>query len=154
MTTVTVSEKLKSLAKDLTKDFPRSPRETLAGYVLAARALDKCRATLNGTVGEYHFNCPLDNMFFSFTGIDAEAFKNFVATGVSDDEVAEWIKQHAKQKERLDVVKWNNQQRYSTIKELPDELQLFFEDYMQEVIPSGKVVYHWFDIYDIEEKRL
>jgi hypothetical protein len=37
-------EKLKLLTRDLRDDkqFPRSPRETLAGYVIAARALDKC----------------------------------------------------------------------------------------------------------------
>jgi hypothetical protein len=154
MSTATVSDKLKTLAKDLSKDFPRSPRETLGGYVLAARMLDKCRATLNGTAGEYHFNCPLDNIFLGFAGIDAEAFKNFVATGASDEEVGQWIQQHAKQKDRLEVVKWNNQQRYTTIKELPDKMQLFMEDYIAEVVPKGKVVYHWFDVYDIEEKRL
>src|SRR2546426_11566391 len=39
-------EKVKLLACDLRngKEFPRSPRETLGGYVLAARAVDKCRA--------------------------------------------------------------------------------------------------------------
>src|SRR5260221_2793711 len=31
------NQNLKLLAKDLTKDYPRSPRETLAGYVIAAR---------------------------------------------------------------------------------------------------------------------
>jgi 50S ribosomal subunit-associated GTPase HflX len=43
-------EKVKLLARDLRneKEFPRSPRETLAGYVLAAHALDKCRADLVG----------------------------------------------------------------------------------------------------------
>lgn len=154
MVTVTVSEKLKTLAKDLTKDFPRSPRETIGGYVIAGRTLDKCRAVLNGTQGEYHFNCPLDKLFLDFAGINADEFKAFVATGASDEEVGEWIKSHAKQTERIEVVKWNNQQRYSTIKELPDQLQLFMEDYIAEVVPVGKVVYHWFDVYDIEEKRL
>ncbi len=48
-------------AKDLTKEYPRSPRETLAGYVIAARMLDKCRAAISGTLGEYHFDCPLDH---------------------------------------------------------------------------------------------
>lgn len=49
-------EKVKLLARDLRngKEFPRSPRETLAGYVLAARAVDKCRAVLVGWEGEYH----------------------------------------------------------------------------------------------------
>lgn len=154
MSTTTVSEQLKTLAKDLRKDYPRSPRETLGGYVIAGRTLDKCRAVLNGTNGEYHFNCPLDRMFLDFSGIDADEFKAFVATGASDAAVGEWIQQHAKQKDRLEVVKWNNQHRYSTIKELPDNLQLFMEDYIAEVVPPGKVVYHWFDVYDIEEKRL
>lgn len=154
MSTITISEKLKSLAKDLSKDFPRSPRETLGGYVIAMRTLDKCRAVLNDTQGEYHFNCPLDQMFLGFAGIDADEFKAFVATGASDEEVGEWVKSHAKQTERIDVVKWNNNLRYQTIKELPDQLQLFMEDYIPENIPKGRVIYHWFDVYDIEEKRL
>ncbi len=53
---MTENEKLKLIAKDLTKDYPRSPRETLAGYVIAARMLDKCRAVIAGTAGEYRFS--------------------------------------------------------------------------------------------------
>jgi hypothetical protein len=154
MSQITVSEKLKTLAKDLSKDFPRSPRETLGGYVIAMRTLDKCRAVLNGTAGEYHFNCPLDRMFFDFTGIDVDEFKAFVATGASDEEVGEWIKSHAKQTERIEVVKWNNELRYKTIRELPESTQLFMEDYIPQYIPKGRVIYHYFDIYDIEEKRI
>jgi hypothetical protein len=154
MATLTVSDQLKTLAKDLGKDFPSSPRETLGGYVIGKRTLDKCRAHLNGTVGEYHFNCPLDQMFLGFTGIKAEAFEAFVATGASDEEVAEWVKEHAQQKDRLEVVKWNNEKRYATIKDLTDQVQLYMEDYIAENIPKGRVIYHWFDVYDIEEKRL
>ena len=50
---------VRALARNLAKDYPRSPRETLCGYVIAARTLDKCRASLAGTAGEYHFDCPL-----------------------------------------------------------------------------------------------
>jgi len=154
MTTMTVSDKLKTLAKDLTKDFPRSPRETIGGYVLAARMLDKCRATINGTNGEYHFNCPLDQRILSFTGINAEEFKAFVAGGASDAEVGEWIKAHAKQKDRTEVILWNNQQRDLRLSDMSPELQVYMEDYIAEFVPKGKVVYHWFDVYDYEEKRL
>jgi Domain of unknown function (DUF5069) len=94
-----------ALAKDLTKNYPRSPRETLAGYVIAAPTLDKCRATLAGTAGEYHFDCPLDNFFFAFSGISAEDFKKFVATGASDEEVANWIEETAKKRQRIEVIK-------------------------------------------------
>src|SRR5437879_3806180 len=51
-------------AKDLTQEPPRSPRERLGGFVIFARTVDKCRADLAGTIGEYHFDCPLDNMLF------------------------------------------------------------------------------------------
>jgi hypothetical protein len=154
MSTATVSDKLKSLAKDLTKDFPRSPRETLGGYILAARALDKCRATLNGTQGEYNYDCPLDKIFFEFAGISAEDFQNFVATGAGDEEVAAWIEQHAQPREKIEIVKWNNNLRYMTIRELPDHVQLYMEEYIEKYIPKGKVIYHYFDVLDIEEKRL
>src|ERR1700746_1978004 len=88
----------RALAKDLTKDYPRSPRETFGGYVIAARTLDKCRATLAGTAGEYHFDCPLDNFFFAFAEISAEDFKKFVATGADDTQVAKWIEETAKKR--------------------------------------------------------
>jgi hypothetical protein len=43
-------------AKDLTKEYPRSPRETLGGYVLAARVLDKCRSANYGNNSVMEFN--------------------------------------------------------------------------------------------------
>jgi hypothetical protein len=148
------AEKIKLLAKDLTKEFPRSPRETLAGYVLGARCLDKCRAVLNNTQGEFHFNCPLDQRFLGFAEIDAEKLKNFVATGATDTEVAQWIAANAKKRERVEIIQWNNQQRDLRLSELPPQLQEYMEDYIQQFIPRNRPVYHWFDVYDLEEERI
>lgn len=152
--TAVISEKVKTLAKDLTKDYPASPRETLGGFVLAKRTLDKCRAFLNGTVGEYHFDCPLDNMFLGFAGIKAEDFKNAVATGASDEEMDTWVKTHAKKQDRAEIIQWNNNLRFQTLKDMSSDMQLFFEDYIAENIPKGRIIYTFFDIYDIEEKRI
>jgi hypothetical protein len=145
---------LKLLAKDLTKDYPRSPRDTLAGFVIAARMLDKCRAVLAETAGEYHFDCPLDNQFLGFTGIGAEQFKAFVATGAPDAEVATWIEQHSKIKERPKIVAWNNKLRSTRPCDMPIELQQFLEDYIPKVVPKNRPVYVWFDVYDLEEGRI
>ncbi len=145
---------LKLLAKDLTKDYPRSPRDTLAGYVIAARMLDKCRAVLAETAGEYHFDCPLDNQFLGFTGIGAEQFKAFVATGAPDAEVAAWIVQHSKIKERPEIVAWNNKLRATRPCDMPIELQQFLEDYIPKVVPKNRPVYVWFDVYDLEEGKI
>jgi hypothetical protein len=149
-------EKVKLLARDLRdgKQFPRSPRETLAGYVLAARALDKCRAVLAGWQGEFHSNCPLDQRWLKFAEIDYNEYRSFVATGATDEEVAAWIGEHAKKRSRADIVVWNNKERDLSLSDLSRELQEYMEDYIQRYIPRNRVVYRWFDVYDFEEQRL
>jgi hypothetical protein len=148
------SDALKALAPDLSTSFPRSPRESFAGYVHAGRMLDKCRAVAAGSAGEFHFNCPLDRYFFDFTGIDHQAFAAFVATGADDAAVTDWITSHSLVKDRAAVVAWNNHMRDLRLSELPTPLQLFLEDYIPKYIPAGKVVRVWFDVYDMEEGRL
>src|SRR5215471_10956219 len=149
-------DKVKLLAPDLRdgKNYPRSPRETLAGYVLAARALDKCRAVLTGTQGEYHSNCPLDQRWLKFAGIDYDDFKSVVASGATDEEIAQWIAEHAKKRPRAEIVAWNNKERDLRLSDLPPELQEFMENYIQRYVPRNRVVYHWFDVYDLEEQRI
>lgn len=146
--------KLKLLSKDLTTDFPRSPREMIAGYVLAARAVDKCRAVLAGTAGEYHSGCPLDQMWLEFVDIPYDAFRDFVATGATDAEIGEWIEKTAKPRERIEIIHWNNELRSKRLSELTDELQEYMEDYIQQFIPRNRPVYAFFDIYDLEEQRI
>jgi hypothetical protein len=149
-------EKVKLLARDLRdgKQWPRSPRETLGGYVLAARAVDKCRSVLAGWEGEFHSNCPLDQRWLSFADIEYDDFRAAVASGATDDELAAWIEKNAKKRPRTEIVAWNNRERDLRLSDLPAELQVYMEDYIQKYIPRNRVVYHWFDVYDLEEERL
>jgi uncharacterized protein DUF5069 len=78
-------------ARDLTKEAPRSPRTRLGDYALMARMIDKGRATLNGTVGEYHYACPLDQMLFTYKGVQADDVKALLASGANDEQVLAWF---------------------------------------------------------------
>ncbi|MDX1681266.1 MAG: DUF5069 domain-containing protein [Akkermansiaceae bacterium] len=149
-----MSNPVKEFAPDLTQAFPRSPRETLAGYVVAARTLDKCRAVVAGTEGEYHYDCPLDSTFFDFTGIDSGEFKAKVESGATDEEMEDWIREHSKIKDDSERIQWNNKMRYTRPCDMKPELQEFLEDYIPKYVGSDRPVYVWFDVYDIEEKRL
>lgn len=151
---MTPSETLKLLAKDLTKEFPRSPRDMLAGYVIAARAVDKCRAVLAGTGGDYHSGCPVDAMFLDFAGIPYEQFKAYVATGATDPEIAAWIEKTAKPRPRIEIIHWNNELRGKRLSELPDGIQEYLEDYVPKFVPRNRPVYVFFDVYDLEEQRI
>lgn len=139
---------------DLNTEFPRSPRVTLGGYVVAGRTLDKCRAVIAGTAGEYHYDCPLDQIFLEYAGVTADQFKDFVATGADDAAVAKWLQEEGASHTREELVQWNNDLRYKRISEMAPDLQVFLEDYIPECLPADKVVYHWFDVYDIEEGRI
>ncbi len=142
-------------ALDLSKEFPRSPRDTsIAGYVIAARCLDKCRAVIANTAGEYHSGCPLDQVWLDYVGIKYRAFRKLVATGADDAAVAEWVAKKAKQKNRSEVIAWNNRMRDKSISKMALKLQVFLEDYIPQNLPKDKTVRVWFDVYDIEERRI
>ena len=87
-----------SHAPDLTQRPPRSPRVRLGGYVTLARILDKGRAAIAGTVGEYKYNNPMDHHWFRFTGITSEALKAELEKGKGDGEMLAWIEENAPNK--------------------------------------------------------
>ena len=89
-------EAVKKLAKDLRREEPRDPSEKLAGFEKAARCVDKCRATLVGQQGDFVYGCPMDRSFLGRVGVGVEEFKQFVATGVSDQEIETWLAERTK----------------------------------------------------------
>ncbi|NDB58399.1 DUF5069 domain-containing protein [bacterium] len=98
----------KIIAKDLTKVAPRSAYERIGGFAIIARTIDKCRATLEGKNGEYHFDCPLDNVLFGFKGIKGDAFKAYVAEGHSDEEIASWLKTVGTPRTDAEIKAWSD----------------------------------------------
>jgi hypothetical protein len=137
-------------APDLTKRPPRSPRVRLGGYVILPRALDKGRATLEGKNGEFHFNCPLDQQFLCFAGIDADALKAQIAQGKGDGEILEWIKQNSTPKRTdAEIMAWSNYQDQRGPGDL--ETREFFSKYHREMGPHRKDIFSWFDVLDLDD---
>jgi hypothetical protein len=147
-------ERLQLLAKDLRKEYPRSPHAMLGGYVIAARTLDKCRAFLLGMNGEYNFwPCSLSGQLYSFTGLDPERVKEFVSTGATDEEFGNWLAANSKVKERMEIIRWNNKMQALRLCDLDDHAQEFLEGYIETYVPKHRPIYIWFDVYDLEEDR-
>jgi hypothetical protein len=71
---------------DLQTQYRRSVRHQLGGYAHLARMIEKCRALLAGTQGEYIYPCPLDRRLLSFSDVTPEDFLEAVK-GRPDDEV-------------------------------------------------------------------
>src|SRR5712691_10831860 len=95
--------------KDLTKEPPRSPKTRVGGYAILGRTLDKCRALLAGNIGEYHFDCPLDNMLFGWKRITGGDFKAEVEKGATDEEMTKWVNAHGRPKTDEEKRAWREE---------------------------------------------
>jgi hypothetical protein len=137
-------------APDLRKRPPRSPRVRLGSYALLARVIDKGRASVAGTNGEYNYNCPLDQRFFAFIGADAEAFKQQIAAGKGDKELLDWIQSNAKNKPTFDEVQtWSlSEERRSPTD--PESKQLF-EKIRSGAAPHRTDVQTWYELLDLDD---
>src|ERR1035437_1875842 len=97
------------IARDLTKKAPHSPRERIAGFAIASRAVDKCRASLAGTLGEYYYDSSLDNLLFSFKGITGEQFKAAVQASKNYEDVGIWLQGNSTKKTPAEIKTWSDE---------------------------------------------
>jgi hypothetical protein len=114
--------------KDLSHEPPRSPRTRIGGYAVLGRTIDKCRAFLAGATGQYHFNCPLDNMLFSFKQIDGEMFKTRVESGGTDEEIAQWLDQVGAPRTRAEIDEWSDDMETVSLSEDPEKSGWFVDE--------------------------
>jgi hypothetical protein len=82
---------------DLSKRPPRSPRTPLADLdlVMAARTVDKLRATLpGGNIGDYQIT-GFSSRLLNRLGVVEHQLRAVIAQANSDDEIAGWIAAHS-----------------------------------------------------------
>ena len=138
-------------APDLTQRAPRSPRSRLGGYSLLPRALDKGRATLAGTNGEYHFNCPLDQRFFSFVGIDAKKLLAELKKDKGDGEILDWLQANAKHKRApWEIQQWSDYMDRRGPDSDAETLQ-WFAEYLAKLSKTREDIRSWADLLELDD---
>ncbi len=136
---------------DLRTGFPRSMRVKTAGHVHVARMIDKCRAVLAGTEGEYIYPCPMDERLLEFAGITSDQFTAAVKAHPDDEGVAAWFAQTAKKHSPEEVDEWN-QKLLSRGPSSPESAEKF-KKYRDAIDPSRTDITAWSDLQDLEEGR-
>ncbi len=140
----------KLIAPDLTRSAPRSPRVRLGGYVLLPRVLDKCRAALLKKNGEYNYNCPLDQYFLKFAGLNPIALKKQVACGSGDGEILRWIEKNQKHpRSGQEIEAWSNfmNQRVPTSIDQRERMN----SYQKASNSQREDISTWFDVLDLDD---
>lgn len=136
---------------DLRTGFPRSMKVTLESYVHLARMIDKCRAVLAGTEGEYIYPCPMDERLMEFAGITAEQFTAAVKTHPTDEGVAAWFTHTATPHRPAELEEWN--QKLLARGPSSPESAAKFKKYRDAIDPSRTDLTAWSDLQDLEEGR-
>lgn len=82
--------------------YPRSPRETMCGWVHLPRFVDKIRLHLAGKLhADYQENLTkgFDGVWLKHAGVSAEQFIGVVKNSITDGQVADWVSQNVKKNE-------------------------------------------------------
>ena len=138
-----------NLEKDLTKEPPRSPRLRLGGYVILARTTDKCRAFLAGKIGDYHYDCPLDNMLFGFKGVTGDDFKAKVKAGASDGDMVVWMNSHGQPKTPEEIKEWSDGMEATNPYSNPERRDWFAEQTKPLGLdPASTTLFDWLEADD------
>lgn len=135
---------------DLRSRYPRSMREKLAGYVHLARMIDKARAKLAGTLGEYIYPCPLDRRLLEFAGLTADQFLQAVKDR-TDRTVVDWFLASARPHSSSEVEAWNDMML--SLGPDNEETWAYFRKTRDTIDPSRTDITTWADLLDLDEKR-
>ena len=136
---------------DLTKNYPRSAKQKMAGIVSLPRMTDKARALNAGTLGEYDFDCPPDKPVLAFLGVDGPTFAA-KARDARDDEIEVWARERLAGKSPGEIAAFN-ESREGWRPDPGSHSAEYFDKLRAQVAPDRPEIVTWFDLLDLDEKR-
>lgn len=135
---------------DLTKTYPRSVREKYLGMVQVGRTIDKGKAELAGTLGEYRYDCPMDKHLFEFLEIDGRQLLDAIKKG--DQATDAFLRPAIEKKSPAEIEKFNRE--WLEYGPAPgSDSEKYFLDLRSQVAPNRTDVTAWADLLDLDEKR-
>ncbi|MBV8638459.1 MAG: DUF5069 domain-containing protein [Candidatus Eremiobacteraeota bacterium] len=138
------------MSLDLTQTYPRSVHDKLFGLVQIDRTIDKGKALAHGNIGEYHYNCVMDQGVFGFLGIDHDAFLDVIKNAKSDDDINAYVKGFVDKKSPQEIENWNRE--WLSHKPTGESLE-YFVQLRNQIAPDRTDVTTWPDLLDLDEKR-
>ena len=129
---------------------PRSPRCRLGGYVTLPRLLDKGRATIAGTNGEFNYDAPIDQHLKDFLGVDTAALREQLASGKGDGEILAWIKANQRHRHTdAEIAQWSRFQDERVSGDL-DSREYFHSEH-KRIAPQREDLCAWADLLDLDD---
>ncbi len=94
---------------DLTTGVPRSPYERMLNMVFLPRTIDKARAELAGTEGEYLFRHGQSAPGLDLLGITPEQLFEALRENPTDEDIRTWIAENTALPSNLEIARYNRE---------------------------------------------
>ena len=136
--------------------YPRSPRETMCGWMHLPRLIDKIRLHLAGKLAadyEQNFCKGFDGLWLETAGVSAEQFIDVVRNSLTDGQVCDWV---AKNVTKPDGVKTAHRERMLNYPKKDDaEMQARLKMRKEQAgIANRDEIQSFVDMIDADEKRI
>jgi hypothetical protein len=136
--------------------YPRSPRETMCGWMHLPRFIDKIRLHLAGKLHpdyQANFCKAFDGLWLEMAGVETQAFIDVVRRSMTDGEVSDWVLKNVKKSE--DVKAAHRQRMLNYPRKDDAEMQARLKMRKEQAgLTHRDDIQCFVDFIDADEKRL
>lgn len=136
--------------------YPRSARETMAGWSYLPRYIDKIRLHLAGKLHpDYQPNLGkgFDGMWLQAAGVTHEQMVEVVKNSVTDGEVCDWVRQNVKKSDAEKAAHWRDVLSRPKVDD-PAAMERFKMRKQESGFSDRDELKTFVDYIDADEKRL
>jgi hypothetical protein len=100
--------------------------------------------------GEYSFNCPLDQYFLKFAGINPTALRSQLARGLGDGEILAWIQKSQKHRRSgQEIEAWSDFMNRRAPTSIDQRERM--NTYQKTSNADRDDITTWFDVLDLDD---
>lgn len=131
---------------DLRDHPPRNARVMIGGLYFLARTIDKAKAKINGTLGEYKIGPGISMYLFEWLGISEGDFVEAVRALKTDEAIVAWFH------ERTDASQYDDINLRLSTRAIRDD------EHFEAVLPAYPILNehphlrNWFEIFDLDDE--
>ena len=138
---------------DLQRRAPRSPNSTdVYGMVHLARLIDKGRAFIGGTLGEYFYaeDSGMDRMALGFLGVSADDFTEALRIHPTDEDVEAWLKENYAKRDN-DIKEFN--EKISQMGPETERHKAMMARMLKKLNAESENINTWFAMMELDDEK-
>jgi len=136
--------------------YPRSPRETMCGWMHLPRFIDKVRLHLAGKLHpdyQANFGKGFDQLWLELAGVDAQQFIDLVRRSITDGEICDWVLKNVKKSDSVKAQQRERMLNYPSKDDTAMQERLKLRK-QQSGISHRDEIQCFVDYIDADEKRI